>query len=40
VATLSFLNGIDRAKVEKEEAIRKLDNLYEFEKKETNDDQR
>ena len=38
VAVLSFLNGIYRAKVEKEEADRKLRNLAEFEKEK--DDER
>jgi hypothetical protein len=39
VGLLSFLNGIDRAKVEREEVDRKLRNLAEFEK-EKNDEQR
>ena len=33
VAVLSFFNGIDRAKVEKEEAERKLRNLAELKRR-------
>lgn len=32
VTTISFLNGLDRAKCEKEETLRKLKNLAEIER--------